>query len=76
LSANGISSLARAMKEHCSHDKWINVDKRSQKLVIRFHVKGFDKQFFLSTGLKDTKRNREIARSRRDAIAKKLSAIK
>jgi integrase len=60
------------MKEHC-HDKWINVDKRSQKLVIRFHVKGFDKQFFVATGLKDTKRNREIVRGRRDAIANDIA---
>jgi integrase len=61
------------MKEPYSHDKWINVDKRSQKLVIRFHVKGFEKQFFLATGLKDTKRNREIVRSRRDAIANDIA---
>jgi integrase len=51
-------------------DKWINVDPRSGKLVIRFRVKGFPKrQFFIATGLKDTKRHREIVRSRRDAIA-------
>lgn len=50
-------------------DKWINVDPRSNKLLIRFWVRGFRKQFFISTGLKDTKRNREIVRSRRDAIA-------
>ncbi|MEH2324614.1 MAG: tyrosine-type recombinase/integrase [Nostoc sp.] len=50
-------------------DKWINVDPRTGKLLIRFWVKGFPKQFFISTGLKDTKRNREIVRSKRDAIA-------
>jgi integrase len=61
------------MKEPYSHDKWINVDKRSQKLVIRFHVKGFEKQFFLATGLKDTKRNRDVIRSRRDAIANDIA---
>ncbi|MEH2031233.1 MAG: tyrosine-type recombinase/integrase [Nostoc sp.] len=52
-----------------NEDKWINVDPRTKKLVIRFWVKGFPKQFFISTGLKDTKRNREIVRSKRDAIA-------
>ncbi|MEH2031344.1 MAG: tyrosine-type recombinase/integrase [Nostoc sp.] len=52
-----------------NEDKWINVDLRTKKLVIRFWVKGFPKQFFISTGLKDTKRNREIVRSKRDAIA-------
>jgi integrase len=50
-------------------DKWISSDPRTSKLVIRFWVKGFPKQFFISTGLKDTKRNREIVRSKRDAIA-------
>jgi integrase len=50
-------------------DKWISSDPRTNKLVIRFWVKGFPKQFFISTGLKDTKRNREIVRSKRDAIA-------
>ncbi|WP_225896084.1 tyrosine-type recombinase/integrase [Dendronalium phyllosphericum] len=52
-----------------SEDKWISVDPRSNRLVIRFWVKGFDKQFFVSTGLSDTPRNRELARLRRDAIA-------
>ncbi|WGV23683.1 tyrosine-type recombinase/integrase [Halotia branconii] len=50
-------------------DKWISVDKRSNRLVIRFWAKGAGKQFFIATGLKDTKRNREIVRIRRDAIA-------
>ncbi|MEH1783353.1 MAG: tyrosine-type recombinase/integrase [Nostoc sp.] len=54
-------------------DKWINVDPRTGKLVIRFSVKGFPKQFFISTGLKDTKRNREIVRSKRDAIANDIT---
>ncbi len=52
-----------------NEDQWISTDTRTQKLVIRFWVKGFPKQFFISTGLKDTKRNREIIRSKRDAIA-------
>ncbi|MBG1267770.1 Arm DNA-binding domain-containing protein [Nostoc sp. WHI] len=50
-------------------DMWISADSRSGKLIIRFRVRGLGKQFFIATGLKDTKRNREIVRSRRDAIA-------
>ncbi|MHC5827166.1 MAG: Arm DNA-binding domain-containing protein, partial [Nostoc sp.] len=50
-------------------DYWIHKDPDSEKLFFRFRVRGFSKQFYLSTGLKDTKRNREIVRSRRDAIA-------
>ena len=56
-----------------TEDKWISSDARTQKLVIRFWVKGFPKQFFISTGLKDTKRNREIVRSKRDAIANDIA---
>jgi integrase len=50
-------------------NKWINVDPRTKKLSLRFRVRGFSSQFYISTGLKDTKRNREIVRSKRDAIA-------
>jgi integrase len=50
-------------------DKWITVDKRSKRLVIRFRVKGYQKQFFIASGLKDVKRNREIVRLKRDAIS-------
>ncbi|MBW4425957.1 MAG: tyrosine-type recombinase/integrase [Nostoc desertorum CM1-VF14] len=56
-----------------TYDKWISSDARTKKLVIRFWVKGFPKQFFISTGLKDTKRNREIVRSKRDAIANDIA---
>ncbi len=52
-----------------NEDKWISSDPRTQKLVLRFWVKGFPKQFFISTGLGDTKRNRNIVRLKRDAIA-------
>lgn len=54
-------------------DKWINVDPRTKKLSLRFRVRGFSSQFYISTGLKDTKRNREIVRSRRDAIQTDIS---
>lgn len=49
-------------------DKWITVDPRSKKLWLRFRVKSFPRQFQLSTGLKDNKRNRDVVRLRRDAI--------
>ncbi|MEH2069772.1 MAG: tyrosine-type recombinase/integrase [Nostoc sp.] len=52
-----------------NEDKWISSDPRTKKLVLRFWVKGFPKQFFISIGLKDTKRNRDIVRLKRDAIA-------
>lgn len=54
-------------------DKWINVDPRTKKLSLRFRVRGFSSQFYISTGLKDTKRNREIVRTRRGAIATDIS---
>ncbi|MCC5620682.1 tyrosine-type recombinase/integrase [Nostoc sp. CHAB 5715] len=54
-------------------NKWISCDPRTGRLLIRFWVKGFLKQFFISTGLKDTKRNREIVRSKRDAIANDIA---
>lgn len=50
-------------------DKWITVDKRTRKLVIRFRVKGCKKQFYIASGLRDNKRNRELVRLKRDAIA-------
>jgi integrase len=52
-----------------NEDRWINVDPKTKKLSLRFRITGFSRQFYLSTGLKDTKRNREIVRSKRDAIA-------
>jgi integrase len=54
-------------------DKWINVDKRSNKLVIRFNVKGYSKQFFLSTQLADTAQNRDVVRVRRNLILTDIS---
>ncbi|MEH1783411.1 MAG: tyrosine-type recombinase/integrase [Nostoc sp.] len=56
-----------------TEDRWINVDPRTKKLSLRFRISGFSRQFYLSTGLKDTKRNREIVRSKRDAIANDIA---
>lgn len=52
---------------------WISVDPRTKRLRIRFRVRGFSRQFYISTGLKDTKRNREIVRTKRDAIANDIA---
>ncbi|WP_414587437.1 tyrosine-type recombinase/integrase [Scytonema sp. PCC 10023] len=56
-----------------NQDKWIYTDKRSGKLVLRFRVKGYDKQFFIGTGLTDTPKNRKIARARRDLISSDIT---
>ncbi|ACC84406.1 hypothetical protein [Nostoc punctiforme] len=56
-----------------TEDKWISSDPRSDKLLLRFRVKGFPKQFQISTGLKNLKRNRDIVRLRRDAIVTDIS---
>lgn len=49
-------------------DKWIFVDNRSKRLILRFRVKGFENQMYIASGLKDTKKNRGIVRVKRDAI--------
>ncbi|MBD2385254.1 Arm DNA-binding domain-containing protein [Cylindrospermum sp. FACHB-282] len=54
--------------QRTKEDKWISIDSRSNLLALRFRVKGFEKQFFLRTGLEDTPANREKARSLRDEI--------
>jgi integrase len=54
-------------------NKWIAVDKRSSRLWIRFRVKGHPKQYQIATGLKDTKKNRELVRIKRDIIANDIA---
>ncbi|MCM0590143.1 MAG: DUF3596 domain-containing protein [Gloeotrichia echinulata CP02] len=54
-------------------NKWIAVDKRSNNLWLRFRVRGYPKQFQLPTRLKDTKKNRELVRVRRDIIANDIA---
>ncbi|AFY43635.1 tyrosine-type recombinase/integrase [Nostoc sp. PCC 7107] len=49
-------------------DQWINTDPETNRLSLRFRVRGFAKQFYLSSGLVDTPVNREIVRLRRDLI--------
>lgn len=53
--------------------KWISVNKHSQKLVIRFRVKGFSKQFYLGTSLKDNKTNQDIVRARIEIIQRDVA---
>jgi integrase len=59
-----------------NQDKWIYTDKRSGNLVLRFRVKGYDKQFFIGTGLADTPKNRKIVRLRRDLIAADIGLLR
>jgi integrase len=54
-------------------DMWINVDPRTKKLSLRFRVRGFSRQFYISTGLKDNKNNRDIVRSRIEIIQRDIA---
>jgi integrase len=51
----------------------VSLDPKSNKLVIRFRVKGYSKQFYLSTGLKDNKSNRAIVETRWELIQREIS---
>ncbi|MEA5619523.1 tyrosine-type recombinase/integrase [Cronbergia sp. UHCC 0137] len=51
----------------------VTVDPKSKKILIRFRVNGYAKQFYLSTGLKDTKKNRVIVESRWELIQREIS---
>lgn len=51
----------------------VTVDPKSNKLIIRFRVKGHERQFYLSTGLKDNKSNRAIVESRWELIQREIS---
>lgn len=49
-------------------NRWITIDPKSKLIILRFRVKGFDKQFRLTTGLRGTKPNIEKVRSLREKI--------
>lgn len=51
----------------------VTVDPKTKKLIIRFRVSGYPKQFYLSTGLKDNKSNRAIVDSRWELIQREIS---
>lgn len=51
----------------------VNVDRKTKKLIIRFRVSGYPKQFYLSSGLKDNKSNRAIVDSRWELIQREIS---
>lgn len=51
----------------------VTVDPKTNKLIIRFRVKGYSKQFYISTGLKDTKANRAVAESRWEIIQREIA---
>jgi integrase len=54
-------------------DKWIYVDPRTGKLIIRFRVRGFSKQFYISSGLKKNKTNLDIVRNRIELIQRDIA---
>lgn len=54
-------------------DNWISPDLRTGKLIIRFRVRGFPKQFYLNTGLQNSKTNWDIARSRKEIIERDIA---
>ncbi|MGL5131945.1 MAG: tyrosine-type recombinase/integrase [Planktothrix sp.] len=54
-------------------DKWISCNSRTGKLTIRFRVRGFSKQFYLGTGLKDGKINRDIVSARKEIIQRDIA---
>lgn len=51
----------------------VTVDPKSKKLVIRFRVSGYSKQFYLSTGLKDTKANKAVVDARWELIQREIA---
>ncbi|PHJ55765.1 integrase [Nostoc linckia z18] len=54
-------------------DKWISRDARTGKLIIRFRVPGFIKQFYLNTGLQDSETNWNVVRSRKEIIERDIA---
>ncbi|MEH1849263.1 MAG: tyrosine-type recombinase/integrase [Nostoc sp.] len=46
----------------------VTIDSKTKKLNIRFRVNGYNKQFYLSSGLKDSAKNRTIVESRWEEI--------
>ncbi|MBD2388872.1 Arm DNA-binding domain-containing protein, partial [Cylindrospermum sp. FACHB-282] len=51
----------------------VTTDSRSNKLIIRFRVSGYSKQFYLNSGLKDSAKNRAIVDSRWEEIQREIS---
>ncbi|MEH2300015.1 MAG: hypothetical protein V7K88_13565 [Nostoc sp.] len=54
-------------------DKWISSNLRTGKLIIRFRVRGFPKQFYLNSGLVCSKTNWDIVRSRKEIIERDIA---
>ncbi|BBD66352.1 phage integrase family protein [Nostoc commune NIES-4072] len=51
----------------------VTIDPKTQKLNIRFRVNGYNKQFYISTGLKNSPKNRTITDSRWEEIQREIS---
>ncbi len=56
-----------------NEDKWISSDPRTGKLILRFRVRGFPRQFYLNTRLQHSKTNLDIVRSRREIIERDIA---
>jgi integrase len=54
-------------------DHWISEDPRTKKLIIRFRVRGFAKQFYLNSGLQNNQTNLDIVRGRREIIQRDIA---
>jgi integrase len=55
------------------NDKWISFNAKTGKLAIRFRVRGQRKQFYLGTGLKDNKTNRDVVCARVEIIQRDIA---
>ncbi|BAZ29972.1 phage integrase family protein [Cylindrospermum sp. NIES-4074] len=51
----------------------VTSDPKSKKLIIRFRVTGYSKQFYLNSGLKNSAKNRTIVDSRWELIQREIS---
>ncbi|MCL6752497.1 site-specific integrase [Nostoc sp. CCCryo 231-06] len=51
----------------------VTIDPKTKKLNIRFRVNGYSKQFYLSSGLKDSAKNRTIVESRWEEIQRDVA---
>jgi integrase len=49
------------------------LDPKTKKLIIRFRVKGYAKQFYISSGLRNTKGNKSIVDSRWELIQREIA---
>lgn len=54
-------------------DRWVYVNPKTKTIFLRFRVKGFSKQFRLSTGLRDSRTNRQLVTARIEIIERDIA---